>query len=358
MYKKPKGSSGYEIIQGLKCHKPKMPPRETIMNYGASIGLQKWRREELPTFTLDDVEILSGTIYQEDDELSWDEVRREEIIGQTACDPWNKDRQGKPKPVPGVMADEYYINHSLEEFRVQEFDRLHNGFWFICKGKPVYLTGFHYFYLNWWMLDTGYPGFRDTDRMLFYFWQYCLHDKNCYGLIEITKRGQGKSYRMGCVAYIQLISYLNGHIGIQSKTNDDAEKMFLLKVAEPYKHLPEFFIPVNNHGTEPQTKLNCFPEAERGVGSKFTQHKTTSLRSFMDFRNAGEKAYDSATLKFAVQDEIAKCEKRVDAQKRLGVIKECVNRDMQMRGKVWCSTTVEEMEKGGEQAKKIGMLLI
>lgn len=354
MIKKPKGSAGYEVIQGLKCHKPPMPPKEMIQGYGRPPGAQKWERTPLPTFLASDVDIFSGTVYAPDEELTWDEVRREELIGQTGRDPWKLDSKKVPKLVPGVIADEFYINPHLEEFRVQEYERISNGHWFYNKGKPVYLTGDHYFYLNWWELNTGYPDFRHTDRELFYFWEYVREDDRCYGLIEITKRGVGKSYRMGAVAYLETIRYKKAHVGIQSKSDDDAEEMFLTKVAEPYKQLPEFLIPTHDHGTEPKTRLYFFPPAQRGASAAYSNIKTEALRSMTTFRNAGERAYDGTTLRFLIQDEIAKMEKKVgDAQKRLGVNRNCVYRDSKMVGKIWCSSTVEDMEKGGEQAKKI-----
>lgn len=354
MFKKSKGSSGYEIVQGLKCHKPPMPSKDTMMNYGAAIANSKWRRTILPEFAAQDIDIFSGTIYAPEEKLTWDEVRREEIIAQTGRDPWTRDGKGQPKVVIGVQPDEFYINPYLEEFRVQEFDRIENGFWLLIKGKPVFLTGFHYFYLNWWELNTGYPDFRDTDRQLFYFWQYVLEDDNCYGLLEITKRGVGKSYRVGAVAYLQTVRHKKAHVGIQSKTNEDAEEMFLTKVVEPYKQLPEFLIPTHNHGTEPQTKLNFFPPAERGAASRFKQNSSESLRSMLTYRNSGERAYDGTTLKFLIQDEIAKLEKKNgNAQKRLGVNRNCVYRDSKMVGKIWATTTVEDMDKGGEQVKDI-----
>ena len=189
MIKKQGVGSRAEIIQGLKCWMPPPPEKQDIMNYGLALGQSKWKRTPLPTFRASDIDIFSGTVYADDEELTWDEVRREEIIAQTGKDPWNLDSKKQPKVVPGVIADEYYINQYLEEFRSQEFDRIENGFWFINKGNPVYITGAHYFYLNWWELNTGYPDFRDTDRQLFYFWEYIKEDDNCYGILEITKRG-------------------------------------------------------------------------------------------------------------------------------------------------------------------------
>lgn len=354
MFKRVKGSFLTEEIQGLKCHWPKKPANESIEGFGRTPKKQKWKRTELPSALAQDTDVFSGAIYAPDETLNWNQIRREEYIAQTGLDPWSNNSRGGMKEVRGVVANEYYKNPVLEEFRKQEFDRIHNGYWFYNKGKPTYVTGYNYFYLNYWKLNTGYPDYRDTDRQLFNFWQFVLEDSRCYGLIEITKRGVGKSYRMGAVAYLQTVLYSNVHVGIQSKTDDDAEEMFINKVVEPYKTLPEFLNPLNDHGSEPKSKLSFFPPANRSRTQQFQVEETDSLRSVLTYRNATERAYDGTTLKFLIQDEVAKLEPKIgDAQKRLGVNKNCVYRDSKMVGKIWCSTTVEDMDKGGEPCKKI-----
>jgi len=90
-------------------------------------------------------------------------------------------------------APEYY-NPELQDYRNQEWDRRLNGLWFMNNGKVTYLTGLHYFYLTHWKIDVGYPDFRMTDLYFFYFLEYCVQDPNCLGMIEVTKRRQGKCF--------------------------------------------------------------------------------------------------------------------------------------------------------------------
>lgn len=339
-----------EEIQGLKCWVP--PEPKEISGIHLPKKDQKFIRTEVPTFHQSEIEIVSGTNYPEAYRLNWDEARREELIHITGIDPWAL-RGGTKVKVIYENFDEFYSEPLLEAFRCQEYARVRDGYWFMNNGIPVYITGDYYFYLNYWKLNTGYPQYRNTDRKLFYFWEYVKNDPFCYGLLEITKRGQGKSFRMGCVAYLRTIQYRGGQVGIQSKTDDDAENFFLTKVAEPVKTLPEFWVPVNNHGTEPTTGLYFFPKAFTSASARYAK-KIDAIRSFMDFRASTELAYDSTTLKFLVQDEVAKLDPSIaDAQKRLGKNRDCVYRDSKMLGKIWCSSTVEEMKKGGEQAKVI-----
>ena len=103
-------------------------------------------------------------------------------------------------------APEYY-NPELQDYRNQEWDRRLNGLWFMNGGKVTYLTGLHYFYLTHWKIDVGYPDFRMTDLYFFYFLEYCVQDPNCLGMIEVTKRRQGK-----CFGINELVRMFDGSV--------------------------------------------------------------------------------------------------------------------------------------------------
>ena len=51
----------------------------------------------------------------------------------------------------------------------EEFNRRDNGFWFTNNGKPTYLTGTHYMYLQWSKIDVGAPDFREANRLFYIF---------------------------------------------------------------------------------------------------------------------------------------------------------------------------------------------
>ena len=42
----------------------------------------------------------------------------------------------------------------------EEFNRREEGMWFMNNGKPTYITGTHYMYLQWTKIDVGHPEFR------------------------------------------------------------------------------------------------------------------------------------------------------------------------------------------------------
>ena len=42
----------------------------------------------------------------------------------------------------------------------EEFKRRDEGFWFMNNGKPTWITGTHYMYLQWSKIDVGAPDYR------------------------------------------------------------------------------------------------------------------------------------------------------------------------------------------------------
>lgn len=373
MFYKKKRSVREEEIGGLTCNIPPKP-RDISQIRGSHLPKkdQKWYREGLPKIPAKDVEFFTdeGATVRPSDLLDWHVVRRQEIIKQTGKDPWNVDRDGNPKPVSGVIPNPNYINHVLDQFRKREFMRcypwptdsngqeVNNGLWFMNNGEPTYITPFHYFYLEWWPLNTGYAFYRDTDRQKFYFWQYCFEDPNCYGFLEVDKRGGGKSYRAASVAYQRTIYGKNTHTGIQSKTEEDAREFFQKKLVEPYKRLPDFLIPINRSGTSPSKNIEFMVKSTRAKNAMELLHEQQlALNSVLDYKSAKETSYDGANITgIMLRDEEGKVDKKeADVAARHDVTKACVYRDGVIMGKIYSTTTVEEMEKGGEQYEQIFM---
>src|ERR1019366_1695506 len=110
---------------------PKCPEQSQIAGYDLHIKDQRFRRTELPH-----------------DFKRWDPEKRKEFIAAE----WHK--------------------------------RL-NGYWFYNNGNIEYITGLHYFYVNWWRIGALYPIWVDADRDFFYVWKAVEDTLACDGLIYI-----------------------------------------------------------------------------------------------------------------------------------------------------------------------------
>jgi hypothetical protein len=190
----PQGSS--VDIQGLTCH---IPPPGYVYN--------------MVTKLIEPRDIYMRSHIKE--EQYWEKIPLPDWYKDVLRKEDDYERRKKEDDPP-------FLDERYERFKAQEWDRRLNGFWFMNNGKPTFITGSHYMYLQWWIIDIGAPKFRVPDLEYFYFQQYCIEDPFSMGMLEITKRRFGKTYRGGLFVteYPTRTKETNG--GIQSKADKDA----------------------------------------------------------------------------------------------------------------------------------------
>jgi hypothetical protein len=254
--------------------------------------------------------------------------------------------------------DTEFYDERLEDFKRQEWTRRLFGFWYMNNGKATYLVGTHYMYMQWWSIDIGYPRFRYPDLEYFYALQYCIEDPNCMGMLEITKRRFGKTFRGGLFVseYVTRTKMTNGTI--QSKTGSDAKKVFSKAIVNPFRKLPRFFRPEYDMslGVNPKTELRFQKTNVRGKKAEENIDKE-ELGSVIDHHSADPLAQDGMKVHRSFQDEWAKTTE-CDIYARHEVMRYCVVDDEgRIIGKLLYSSTVEKLdsEKAGVQdgAKKL-----
>ena len=158
-----------------------------------------------------------------------------------------------------------------------EFKRREEGFWFLNKDKPTYITGTHYMYLQWSKIDVGAPDFREANRLFYIFWEACKADKRCYGMCYLKNRRSGFSFMSSAETVNLATISSDSRYGILSKTGADAKKMFTDKVVPISVNYPFFFKPVQDGMDRPKSEL-----AYRVPASKFTRKKITANEQLED----------------------------------------------------------------------------
>ena len=237
-----------------------------------------------------------------------------------------------------------------------EFDRRELGFWFYNNGKPTYMTGSHYVYLQWTSIDVGYPDFREANRIFFIYWEACKADKRCFGMDYLKIRRSGFSF-MGsseCVNTGTLVK--DSRVGILSKTGSDAKKMFTDKVVPIANRLPFFFKPIQDGMDKPKTEL-----AFRVPASKITKknmhevmnEELTGLDTTIDWKNTDDNSYDGEKLLLLVHDESGKWLKPNNIQNNWRVTKTCLRLGSKIIGKCMMGSTSNALSKGGENFKRL-----
>jgi len=237
-----------------------------------------------------------------------------------------------------------YTDPELNIIRSREWHRRLYGVWVWINGKPVYLTGMYYFFLNYFRKSETEPlKYRVVDLEYFYFYQHISENPKCIGGIEVRKRRDGKSLRAGAIAY-EIASRTKGALcGIQSMDEDSAESFFEKNIVNQFKYLPSFFIPVwdTSAGSTPKGSLRFYKPSIKGKKAQ-ANLRGSELKSKIDYRNAKPKAYDGERVRFLILDESGKVETDVIARHSI-VKKCCVDIDRKIIGKMWVTSTVELM---------------
>ena len=228
------------------------------------------------------------------------------------------------------------------------------GYWFFNNGKPTYIDGWHYVYLNSWPVGANTPGglpyYTDRDRRWFHGVRFFYNHEKFYGIVYPKHRREGATFRSQCVGYCIATDGFERMATIQSKSGDDAKRVYEEKLKGPWKKMWFFWKPFNRGGTDPKQLLEFSTEGIVKRGRTFVNTGKDVLESKIIPFSSGDFAVDGQKVHFAHQDEIGKKDRDVfDVEERWNVTRECLSEDAggTIIGLALLTSTVEEMEHGG-----------
>lgn len=279
-------------------------------------------------------------------------ARSEDQVWKRIVLPLDWERRRKVEQAKQEKDPEYY-DLELEKIRERHWQYRLCGVWFHINGKPTYIPGSYYMYLNWCQIDIGYPHYRDTDRRFYYVWEYCVEDPRCAGLVDIERRRMGKTYKSGSILLDRTSMYRNHHGGIQSKTGEDAKGVFKKTVVAFFKKIPDFFRPVydRSKGITPTSELRFYQTTAKGRNAEKILDGD-ELESWIDYGTSEPFFYDGSKLNTYISDEFGKT-MDCNVWDRHNIIRFCLDQDGDWVGKALYTTTIEEMENGGENGQKV-----
>ena len=274
-----------------------------------------------------------------------------------------KEQYWRRKELPSFFEYiEYDKNKNLlltleqEEYAKEEVRRCKQGFYFLNNGIITYITGKHYFYLQWWKLeDDIYPNYRDTDRRYFLFLNYWESILWCLGVIRGKKRREGASSQACSNLMHECIFFKNSFCGLVSKSQLDSRDTFTDMVAFGYRQLPAFLQPKQLNDKDSVTE---FVFAQKST--KVTEGKASVIendaghRSRVNYRAPVENAYDRGRISRGLWDEGGKWPKEVPFSKFIAKVSKTMIKGAKRVGFMECPSTCNEMTKsGGEEFYKV-----
>lgn len=229
----------------------------------------------------------------------------------------------------------------------QEVSRILIGFWFYNNGHLTYITGIHYFYLQWWVMDDGnYPQYRDTDKRFFYFWRIIELTMWALGMIYTKYRRQGASARGSAISVYYAITQTNILNGTISKTGQDSRDIFQLMIINGYKGLPSFMKPRSAGFDRSSKELYLIKQAERLTKENPVAGKQEGLNNRINWLATALNSYDGRAVFFLFLDEGAKW-KETSISDYWPIAQKSLTKGARRYGLAYLPSTINEMEKGG-----------
>jgi len=248
-------------------------------------------------------------------------------------------RQKPPKSLTPKTAKSY------SDFIENEYQKKRKGFWFYNNGTPEYITGAHWFLLNYCRTEAegGYYFFSKAQQKLFWFAEACWCDDRCYGMIVEKIRRFGMTYCMLAFSLCKGTSARDKNCGMTSKTDEDAGKNFL-KLTWMFCNLPFFFKPVCLN-EKSKSKLEFSSPAQRLTkNNKDKETVDDALNTVIDFLPTKIDSYDGTAQYVYIADEFSKWKKQNgDTLTHWGIVKKCLTKGKRITGKAFIVSTIENI---------------
>lgn len=299
-------------IMGLKIGLPKQPPKKDILFHNLPRDEQRWHREELP-----------------DDLQDFDT---------------DEEYQEAPKE----------FRAKWDKWILKQFERRQNGVWFYNDGEPTYITGRHWYLLQWAKQDFGYADFLEPQQELEWHWEACVIDPRSYGQNLVKNRRFGWSTLAGNDMLEEITSTKNSNGGVFSKTSKDAQDVvFMQKIIYPFNNLPFFFKPLTDGTSNPKTILSLRAPATKITKNFKKRRHGSGLHSMVRWFATSNNAGDGYKFRRIIEDESGKIEKPNNITKMWQIRKRCLEVRSTIYGKCRMGSTVNPMDKGGKQYKDL-----
>ena len=298
-----------------------------------------------------------GEIYIQLPELP---SEKEILFGEKPKDMQMWQRLSVPIELQRIRSmDEWYempsdFKKRFSEYIQKEFDRRRNGVWFWNNGIPTYITGRHYMMLQWSKLDIGYPFYLEFQRRLFLHFAAVEVDSRAVGQNYVKCRRSGYTNMAAAILVDEGTQVKDKLLGIQSKTGKDAqENIFMKKVVPIFKSYPFFFKPIQDGTTNPRMELAFREPSKRITKNNKTSNKGEALNTIINWKNTTNNAYDGEKLHLMYLDEAGKWERPTDIREAWRIERTCLIVGRKIIGKCLMGSTVNPMDKGGQQYKEI-----
>lgn len=314
---------GLDGLDVIRIKLPKPPPLKTIEGYGLPPKQQKFKFTDWPP----KLKMLNDKGYV-DVEDYWKEIEE----------------------------DYAYFKDELW-FIEREWFRRKFGHWVFIKGKPTWIPPWHYMQLNYQDFVNELDGtnrmeYRDRDRKLYVGRWYAattteapfkykavkgdrtkftssdryimeleekgwavekkgymvdMGTRTAVGTVEFKSRRSGYTYQCVNIGTEIVTRMSKALFGMQSMTEDNAERIFQKQIVQSYKGYPFFFRPIYDNIVDAKRTMRFMPAVKKSATNLKKSRVIKSLYSEITYGSSTVGYFDSQKLKYYLGDEFGKC---------------------------------------------------
>lgn len=349
-------NDGDPSLTPIRISLPKPPPYEMIAGYGLPPEEQRFQRENIPQR----LQVLWENSLFSVQEYSARSSRHSATLFRVQKEFWRR-----------LRADRQRYDEEIKWLKRVWWHRV-NGYWFFNNGKPTYICGWHYSYLNFWQYTENtrhgnkFPEYRDRDRRWYLFQWYIYKTRETfasyneagrpikvngkypmvdlgrrvfYGTINTKQRRAGETHKSLSIGF-EIVTMTEGGVGgIISYSGDNTEKHFRGKLVKAFQKYPPFLLPFYDGSYSPAERLEFrLPSSESGMGIN---------SSIMMAKTGDGKAFEGERLVYLLADEEGKTDS-IDVLQRWYQLAETMStgNGYNIFGYALHPSTVEDMGNG------------
>lgn len=276
----------------------------------------------------------------------------------------------------------------IYDLLIQERNRRRDGVWFMNNGEPTYITGSHYFTMQWCKMyainaTTNYWGWKEMfgidipmdefnskyadygrymefQRDIFYLLDMVDNDRESAGIFLTKAKKTGVTMLIAC--HILNLSTMNkgAWIGIMSKTSDAALETNFMYIYHALMGLPKALQPMIANLPKASGEISFGASIYRGNNKKqkalSQSDQYSALNSKIKCLPSRIKAFDAPVVFRAVVDEPTKIysDSKISVRQLFDTTLATVKFQQTINGKMyWACYVSEENDEGVDDCRKI-----
>lgn len=268
---------------------------------------------------------------------------------------WSSDRSH-------LLSLSYEDTQDLIRFRDEDLVRRKHGIWFMNNGEPTYITGGHYYFLQWVHLSGNknrftkepFPMYMQFQRDCFYFMDLVWKDKKCIGGFIGKPKKTGITQLFAADILDRTTRTKNKEFGMMSVSEDKCRDTCYKYYLYGYDNLPDIISHPYSIRSKEEFKL-AYPEV-RGTTVEAVKRKMQaeeSLNTHLFVAPTVADAFDSFLMYYAWIDEFPKL-KNPYPKEVFDITKETVRQGGLRYGRLFLTSYVPEHDDDSfEQSKAI-----